>query len=168
MKFYEALKLVLKEEEEGFEKVDRSKDLSDRFKKATIFLKRDIETIKNIIDNNKHINLSWKEMSASNYKDLLFELYNLKVGSEKLLQQRKRYELNPNSPMAKYLNDRFGVSDDRKIEAAKKSINEYAEIYILVKELTKLIREYNKRRLGTFMNIPSIEFNLPLKEEIDV
>jgi len=167
MKFYEALKLVL-EEEEGFEKVDRSKDLSDRFKKATIFLKRDIETIKSIVDNNKHINLSWKEMSASNYKDLLFELYNLKVGSEKLLQQRKRYELNPNSPMAKYLNNRFGVSDDRKIEAAKKSINEYAEIYILVKELTKLIREYNKRRLGAFMNIPSIEFNLPLKEEIDV
>ena len=166
MKFYEALKLVL-EEEEGFEKVDKSKDLSDRFKKATIFLKKDVETVKDVVNNNKHINLSWKELSSLNYKDLLFELYNLKAGSEKLLQQRRIYDLNPEGPIAKELDRKYGVGNNLKMQAAKNAVEKYSSIYPLLKELTKLIREYNQKKLGTFMNIPSVEFKIPLREEIN-
>lgn len=54
------------------------------------------------------------------------------------------------------------IADDNKIRLAIKNIANYNEVYQKIKKLSEWIREYNK--MGFKLNVPSVEFKIPLKE----
>lgn len=89
--------------------------------------------------------------------------YELADGSSRLLNNRKKYDLNPTGPIARVLvkND-SKAADDNEIKAAIKNIRIYKQVYDKIKELSNLIREYNK--FGYSLKVPSQEFKIPLKE----
>ena len=162
MKFQDALRLV-----EEFKEIKDGESMSARLDKADSALKRDISSVKNVIDNNLHTNLSWKEMAFSNYAELLDNFWKLKENAQELLGKKKIYDLNPNGSIAIYLNKRYKVGNANVIAVANKTIEKYSSIYNNLKMITKLIREYNSKKLGTYMNIPSVEFKISLREEVE-
>ena len=89
--------------------------------------------------------------------------YELADGGSRLLNNRKKYDLNPSGPIAKgLLKDNPKIANEAIISAAIKNIRIYNQIYQKIKELTVWIRKYNK--MGYNLNIPSVEFKIPLKE----
>ena len=162
MKFSKAIALL---EEEGFEKIENKENLSIKLAEAFASLNKDISIIKQILQENKKVNISWSDLSFSHYKNLMNDFYNLKEGSVGLINKRKQYEQNPNGAIAIFLNKKYGVGNDTKIKTAYKTIKQYKKVYLLINELSSLIRKGNKEKLFN-LNIPSIEFKLPLKEEL--
>ena len=154
MKFQDALRLV-----EEFKEIKDGESMSARLDKANDALKHDLEDIRK--------NLSWREMAFSNYAELLDNFWKLKENASEFLRKRKIYDLNPTGTIAVSLNRKYGVGNDSTLEIAKKTVIKYSLIYSQLKELTALIREYNSKKLGTYMNIPSVEFKISLREEVE-
>lgn len=158
MKFEEACILV-----EKYENVKNKADMSARVSEATNALDRDIEKVKGVIENKKIIKLTWNDLSSKHFEELMRNFYELADGSSKLLNIRKQYDLNPTGPIAKgLLKDNPKIANEAIISAAIKNVRIYNQIYQKIKELTAWIRKYNK--MGYSLNIPSVEFKIPLKE----
>ena len=158
MKFEEACLLV-----EKYENVKNQADMSARVSEATDALDRDIEKVKDAVENNKKIKLAWGDLSSKRFEELMRNFYELADGSSKLLNIRKQYDLNPTGPIAKdLLKDNPKIANEAIISTAIKNIRIYSQIYQKIKELTVWIRKYNK--MGYNLNIPSVEFKIPLKE----
>ena len=158
MKFEEACLLV-----EKYENVKNRADMSARVSEATDALDRDIEKVKDAVENNRKIKLAWGDLSSKRFEELMRNFYELADGSSKLLNIRKQYDLNPTGPIAKdLLKDNPKIANEAIISTAIKNIRIYSQIYQKIKELTVWIRKYNK--MGYNLNIPSVEFKIPLKE----
>ena len=158
MKFEEACLLV-----EKYENVKNQTDMSARVSEATDALDRDIEKVKDAVENNRKIKLTWGDLSSKHFEELMRNFYELADGSSKLLNIRKQYDLNPTGPIAKdLLKDNPKIANEAIISTAIKNIRIYSQIYQKIKELTIWIRKYNK--MGYNLNIPSVEFKIPLKE----
>ena len=158
MKFEEACLLV-----EKYENVKNQADMSARVSEATNALDRDIEKVKDAVENNRKIKLAWGDLSSKRFEELMRNFYELADGSSKLLNIRKQYDLNPTGPIAKdLLKDNPKIANEAIISTAIKNIRIYSQIYQKIKELTVWIRKYNK--MGYNLNIPSVEFKIPLKE----
>ncbi len=158
MKFEEACLLV-----EKYENVKNKADMSARVSEATDALDRDIEKVKDAVENNRKIKLAWGDLSSKRFEELMRNFYELADGSSKLLNIRKQYDLNPTGPIAKKLLKKSPkIANEAIISTAIKNIRIYTQIYQKIKELTVWIRKYNK--MGYSLNIPSVEFKIPLKE----
>ena len=158
MKFEEACLLV-----EKYENVKNQADMSARVSEATDALDRDIEKVKDAVENNRKIKLAWGDLSSKRFEELMRNFYELADGSSKLLNIRKQYDLNPTGPIAKKLLKKSPkIANEAIISTAIKNIRIYTQIYQKIKELTVWIRKYNK--MGYNLNIPSVEFKIPLKE----
>ena len=158
MKFEEACILV-----EKYENVKNKADMSARVSEATDALDRDIEKVRGAVENKKITKLTWSDLSSKHFEELMRNFYELADGSSKLLNIRKQYDLNPTGPIAKgLLKDNPKIANEAIISAAIKNIRIYTQIYQKIKELTAWIRKYNK--MGYSLNIPSVEFKIPLKE----
>ena len=158
MKFEEACLLV-----EKYENVKNKADMSARVSEATDALDRDIEKVKDAVENNRKIKLAWGDLSSKRFEELMRNFYELADGSSKLLNIRKQYDLNPTGPIAKkILKKSPKIANEAIISTAIKNIRIYTQIYQKIKELTVWIRKYNK--MGYSLNIPSVEFKIPLKE----
>ena len=158
MKFEEACLLV-----EKYENVKNKADMSARVSEATNALDRDIEKVKDAVENKRTIKLTWGDLSSKHFEELMRNFYELADGSSKLLNIRKQYDLNPTGPIAKKLLKKSPkIANEAIISTAIKNIRIYNQIYQKIKELTSWIRKYNK--MGYNLNIPSVEFKIPLKE----
>ena len=158
MKFEEACLLV-----EKYENVKNKADMSTRVSEATNALDRDIEKVKDTVENKKIIKLTWGDLSSKHFEELMRNFYELADGSSKLLNIRKQYDLNPTGPIAKKLLKKSPkIANEAIISTAIKNVRIYSQIYQKIKELTVWIRKYNK--MGYNLNIPSVEFKIPLKE----
>ena len=158
MKFEEACLLV-----EKYENVKNQADMSARVSEATNALDKDIEKVREAVENKKIIKLTWNDLSSKHFEELMRNFYELADGSSKLLNIRKQYDLNPTGPIAKgLLKDNPKIANEAIISTAIKNIRIYSQIYQKIKELTAWIRKYNK--MGYNLNIPSVEFKIPLKE----
>ena len=158
MKFEEACLLV-----EKYENVKNRADMSTRVSEATNALDKDIEKVREAVENKKIIKLTWGDLSSKHFEELMRNFYELADGSSKLLNIRKQYDLNPTGPIAKdLLKDNPKIANEAIISTAIKNIRIYSQIYQKIKELTVWIRKYNK--MGYNLNIPSVEFKIPLKE----
>ena len=158
MKFEEACLLV-----EKYENVKNQADMSVRVSEATDALNRDIEKVKDAVENKRTIKLTWSDLSSKHFEELMRNFYELADGSSKLLNIRKQYDLNPTGPIAKKLLKKSPkIANEAIISTAIKNIRIYSQIYQKIKELTVWIRKYNK--MGYNLNIPSVEFKIPLKE----
>ena len=158
MKFEEACLLV-----EKYENVKNRADMSARVSEAIDALDRDIEKVRGAVENKKITKLTWSDLSSKHFEELMRNFYELADGSSKLLNIRKQYDLNPTGPIAKgLLKDNPKIANEAIISAAIKNIRIYTQIYQKIKELTAWIRKYNK--MGYSLNIPSVEFKIPLKE----
>lgn len=158
MKLEEAYFIV-----ETYDKVKNQDDMSTRVVEAINSLNRDIEKIRDIVENKRRIELTWNDLSSKHFEELMCNFYELADGSSKLLNIRKQYDLNPTGPIAKsLLKDNPKIANDSIISVAIKNIKIYNQIYQKIKELTVWIRKYNK--MGYSLNIPSVEFSIPLKE----
>ena len=158
MKFEEACILV-----EKYENVKNKSDMSARVSEATNALDRDIEKVKDAVENKKIIKLTWGDLSSKHFEELMRNFYELADGSSKLLNIRKQYDLNPTGPIAKKLLKKSPkIANEAIISTAIKNVRIYSQIYQKIKELTIWIRKYNK--MGYSLNIPSVEFKIPLKE----
>ena len=158
MKFEEACLLV-----EKYENVKNQADMSARVSEATDALDKDIEKVKDAVENNRKIKLAWGDLSSKRFEELMRNFYELADGSSKLLNIRKQYDLNPTGPIAKKLLKKSPkIANEAIISTAIKNIRIYTQIYQKIKELTVWIRKYNK--MGYSLNIPSVEFKIPLKE----
>lgn len=148
---------------EAYENVKNQAGMSARVNEEINALSRDIEKVKGAEENKRRIKLTWNDLSSKRFKELMRDFYELADGSSKLLNLRKQYDLNPNSPIAKkLLINNPKITNDSIISAAIKNIKIYNQIYQKIKELTVWIRRYNK--MGYSLNIPSVEFKIPLKE----
>ena len=138
--------------------------MSARVSEATDALDRDIEKVKDAVENNRKIKLAWGgDLSSKRFEELMRNFYKLADGSSKLLNIRKQYDLNPTGPIAKKLLKKSPkIANEAIISTAIKNIRIYTQIYQKIKELTVWIRKYNK--MGYSLNIPSVEFKIPLKE----
>ena len=158
MKFEEACILV-----EKYENVKNQADMSARVSEATNALDKDIEKVREAVENKKIIKLTWNDLSSKHFEELMRNFYELADGSSKLLNIRKQYDLNPTGPIAKgLLKDNPKIANEAIISTAIKNVRIYSQIYQKIKELTAWIRKYNK--MGYNLNIPSVEFEIPLKE----
>ena len=158
MKFEEACLLV-----EKYENVKNKSDMSARVSEATDALDRDIEKVKDAVENNRKIKLAWGDLSSKRFEELMRNFYELADGSSKLLNVRKQYDLNPTGPIAKKLLKKSPkIANEAIISTAIKNVRIYSQIYQKIKELTAWIRKYNK--MGYNLNIPSVEFKIPLRE----
>ena len=158
MKFEEACLLV-----EKYENVKNRADMSARVSEATNALDKDIEKVREAVENKKIIKLTWGDLSSKHFEELMRNFYELADGSSKLLNIRKQYDLNPTGPIAKKLLKKSPkIANEAIISTAIKNIRIYSQIYQKIKELTVWIRKYNK--MGYNLNIPSVEFKIPLKE----
>ena len=158
MKFEVACLLV-----EKYENVKNKSDMSARVSEATDALDRDIEKVKDAVENNRKIKLAWGDLSSKRFEELMRNFYELADGSSKLLNIRKQYDLNPTGPIAKKLLKKSPkIANEAIISTAIKNVRIYSQIYQKIKELTAWIRKYNK--MGYNLNIPSVEFKIPLRE----
>ena len=158
MKFEEACILV-----EKYENVKNKADMSARVSEATNALDKDIQKVREAVENKKIIKLTWGDLSSKHFEELMRNFYELADGSSKLLNIRKQYDLNPTGPIAKKLLKKSPkIANEAIISTAIKNIRIYNQIYQKIKELTIWIRKYNK--MGYSLNIPSVEFKIPLKE----
>ena len=115
------------------------------------------------ITNKRNFKLTWNDLSSKHFEELMKNYYELADGSSGLLNKRKKYDLNTNGPIAKVLvKEDPKIADDNKISLAIKNIANYNEVYQKIKKLNEWIREYNK--MGFKLNVPSVEFKIPLKE----
>lgn len=148
---------------EAYDKVKNQDGMSTRIVEATNALDKDIEKIRDIVENKRKIELTWNDLSSKHFEELMCNFYELADGSSRLLNNRKKYDLNPTGPIARILvkND-SKIADDNEIKTAIKNIKIYKQIYDKIKELSNLIREYNK--FGYSLKVPSQEFKIPLKE----
>ena len=148
---------------ENYDKVKDQNGMSSRINEAIDALDKDIEKVRNIVENKKIIQLTWNDLSSKHFEELMCNFYELADGSSRLLNNRKKYDLNPSGPIAKgLLKDNPKIANEAIISAAIKNIRIYNQIYQKIKELTVWIRKYNK--MGYNLNIPSVEFKIPLKE----
>ena len=137
--------------------------MSTRVSEAIDALDRDIIKIKNVVENNEKAQITWSNLASGIFEELMRNFYELADGSSKLLNIRKQYDLNPTGPIAKdLLKDNPRIANEAIISTAIKNIRIYNQIYQKIKELTAWIRKYNK--MGHSLNIPSVEFKIPLKE----
>ena len=158
MKLEEAYLIV-----EAYENVKNQEGMSARVNEAINSLTRDIEKIRDIVENKRRIKLTWNDLSSKHFEELMRNFYELADGSSRLLKNRKTYELNPTGPIAKnLLRKNAKIKNDSDISVAIKNIEIYNQIYQKIKELSTWIRKYNK--MGYRLNVPSMEFGIPLKE----
>lgn len=159
MKLEEAYLIV----EEAYNKVKNQDDMSARVNEAINALDKDIEKVRDIVENKRNFKLTWNDLSSKHFEELMKNYYELADGSSGLLNKRKKYDLNTNGPIAKVLvKEDPKIADDNKISLAIKNIANYNEVYQKIKKLNEWIREYNK--MGFKLNVPSVEFKIPLKE----
>ena len=158
MKLEEAYLIV-----ENYDKVKDQQGMSARVNEAIDALDKDIEKVRDIVENKRKFKLTWNDLSSKHFEELMCNFYELADGSSRLLNNRKKYDLNPTGPIARVLvkND-SKAADDNEIKAAIKNIRIYKQVYDKIKELSNLIREYNK--FGYSLKVPSQEFKIPLKE----
>lgn len=136
--------------------------MSARVNEAIDALDKDIEKVRDIVDNKRRFKLTWNDLSSKHF-ELMRNFYELADGSSRLLNNRKKYDLNPTGPIAKSITrNNPKVANDSIISTAIKNIEIYKQIYQKIKELSDLIRKYNK--MGYSLNVPSMEFGIPLKE----
>jgi hypothetical protein len=158
MKLEEAYLIV-----ENYDKVKNQDGMSARVNEAINALDKDIEKIRDIVENKRRIELTWNDLSSKHFKELMCNFYELADGSSKLLNDRKKYDLNPTGPIAKnLLRNNPKIANNSVISTAIKNIEIYNQIYQKIKELSVWIRKYNK--MGYSLNIPSMEFGISLKE----
>lgn len=157
MKLEEAYLIV-----ENYDKVKDQHGMSARVNEAIDALDKDIEKVRDIVDNKRRFKLTWNDLSSKHF-ELMRNFYELADGSSRLLNNRKKYDLNPTGPIAKSITrNNPKVANDSIISTAIKNIEIYKQIYQKIKELSDLIRKYNK--MGYSLNVPSMEFGIPLKE----
>lgn len=148
---------------ENYDKVKDQDGMSARINEAIDALDKDIKKVKDIVENKRRFKLTWNDLSSKHFEELMCNFYELADGSSRLLNNRKKYDLNPNGPIAKVLVKKDPkVADDNEIRLAIKNIANYNEVYQKIKKLSEWIREYNK--MGFKLNVPSVEFKIPLKE----
>lgn len=158
MKLEEAYLIV-----ENYDKVKDQHGMSARVNEAIDALDKDIEKVRDIVDNKRRFKLTWNDLSSKHFEELMRNFYELADGSSRLLNNRKKYDLNPTGPIAKSITrNNPKVANDSIISTAIKNIEIYKQIYQKIKELSDLIRKYNK--MGYSLNVPSMEFGIPLKE----
>lgn len=158
MKLEEAYLIV-----ENYDKVKDQHGMSARVNEAIDALDKDIEKVRDIVDNKRRFKLTWNDLSSKHFEELMRNFYELADGSSRLLNNRKKYDLNPTGPIAKSITrNNPKVANDSIISTAIKNIEIYKQIYQKIKELSDLIRKYNK--MGYGLNVPSMEFGIPLKE----
>ena len=159
MKLEEAYLIV----EEIYDKVKNQDDMSARVNEAINALDKDIEKVRGIVENKRRFKLTWNDLSSKHFEELMCNFYELANGSSRLLNNRKKYDLNPTGPIARVLvKSDSKVADDNEIKIAIKNIRIYKQVYDKIKELSNLIREYNE--FGYSLKVPSQEFKIPLKE----
>ena len=148
---------------ENYDKVKDQDDMSARINEAIDALDKDIEKVRDTVENKKIIQLTWNDLSSKHFEELMCNFYELADGSSRLLNNRKKYDLNPSGPIAKsLLRNNPKIANNSIISAAIKNIEIYKQIYQKIKELSDWIRKYNK--MGYSLNVPSMEFGIPLKE----
>ena len=125
MKFEAACLLV-----EKFENVKNQVGMSARVSEAINALDKDIIKVKSIVENNEKVQITWSSLACSVFEELMRDFYELANGSSKLLNLRKQYDLNPNSPIAKkLLRNNPKITNEAIISAALKDIKIYNQIY---------------------------------------
>ena len=156
MKLEEAYLIV----EEICDKVKNQDDMSVRVNEAINALDKDIEKIRDIVENKRRFKLTWNDLSSKHFEELMCNFYELADGSSRLLNNRKKYDLGPIARVLVKSDSK--VADDNEIKIAIKNIRIYKQVYDKIKELSNLIREYNE--FGYSLKVPSQEFKIPLKE----
>ena len=115
--------------------------MSARVSEAINALDKDIIKVKNIVENNKKVQITWSSLACSVFEEIMKDFYELEDGSSKLLNLRKQYDLNPNSPIAKkLLRNNPKITNEAIISPALKNIKIYNQIYQKIKELTVWLR----------------------------
>lgn len=163
MKLEEAF--VIAEEEKWYD-IKEFEKMAPKLQDAVIALDNDIIKVKKVLSGETKTGLHWNQMSSGRYIVLMKEFYKLKENALDILEKRKIYDLNPNSPMSKILIKKRDIGNDQKIASAKNVLTTYENVYKKLKELTALIREGREKKFLN-INIPSVEFKLPLLEEIN-
>lgn len=159
MKLEEAYLIV----EEVYDKVKNQGDMSARVNEAINALDKDIKKVRDIVENKRRFKLTWNDLSSKHFEELMCNFYELSDGSSRLLNNRKKYDLNPTGPIAKsLLRNNPKIANNSIVSTAIKNIEIYKQIYQKIKELSVWIRKYNK--MGYSLNVPSMEFGIPLKE----
>ena len=102
---------------ENYDKVKDQDGMSARINEAIDALDKDIEKVRDIVENKKIIQLTWNDLSSKHFEELMCNFYELSDGSSRLLNNRKKYDLNPSGPIARVLvkND-SKVADDNEIK----------------------------------------------------
>ena len=104
--------------------------MSARVSEAINALDKDIIKVKNIVENNEKVQITWSSLACSVFEELMRDFYELADGSSKLLNLRKQYDLNPNSLIAKkLLRNNPKITNEAIISAALKDIKIYNQIY---------------------------------------
>lgn len=163
MKLEEVFAIV---EEQRWYDIKEFEKMSPKLQDAIKALDNDIVKVKKVLSGEIKTGLRWNQMSSGRYIVLMEEFYKLKENALDILEKRKMYDLNPNSPMSKILIRKRDIGNDQKIASAKNILAAYESAYKKLKELTALIREGRNKKLLN-INIPSVEFKLPLLEEIN-
>ena len=88
---------------ENYDKVKDQGGMSARINEAINSLDKDIEKVRDIVENKKIIQLTWNDLSSKHFEELMCNFYELADGSSRLLNNRKKYDLNPSGPIAKGL-----------------------------------------------------------------
>ena len=65
--------------------------MSTRVVEAINSLNRDIEKIRDVVENKRRIELTWNDLSSKHFEELMCNFYELADGSSKLLNIRKQY-----------------------------------------------------------------------------
>ena len=83
MKFEQACLLV-----EKFENVKNQVGMSARVSEAINALDKYIIKVKNIVENNEKVQITWSSLACSVFEELMRDFYELADGSSKLLNLR--------------------------------------------------------------------------------
>lgn len=87
MKLGEAYRIIL---EEAYNKVKNQDDMSARVNEAINALDKDIEKVRDIVENKRNFKLTWNDLSSKHFEELMKNYYELADGSSRLLNKRKK------------------------------------------------------------------------------
>ena len=133
-------------------------DIVAKSQEAENNIDKDIALLKTSIKNN--IKLNWSNKSYKTYYQLASEFWNLKDGAEKILTRWN----NSSEYTKKILLNKYPmIFNKNRLDTCNKIITNYNLIYHKLKTLQLLIKQ--NPQLG--LKIPSVEFKIPLREEID-
>ena len=144
--------------EENINNIEDKINIIIKTNKAEKIIDEDIKIIKTAIKNN--YKLSWKKLKSNSYFQIVSEFWNLKEDCQKILNYWNSLTELGKLKIRKFYPLKYS---DNSLNISLKVIKRYKELYHKLKTLQSLIKQ--NPQLG--LKIPSIEFKIPLREDID-